>query len=56
MQTPKTLVAMLTSSETYFVASKPRKSAKNEFFFYFFLRVNREGGRYLYGQNTNKYI
>jgi len=56
MQTPITLVAMLTSLETYFVAIKPRKSAKNDLFFYFFLQVNRGGGRYLYGQNTNKYI
>jgi len=55
MQTPITLAAMLTSLETYFVANKLRKYAKNEFFFYFFTG-QRRGGRYLYGQNTNKYI
>jgi len=51
MQTTIMLVAMLTSLETYFLANKPRKCAKNKFFY--FLQVN---GRYLYGQNTNKYI
>jgi len=44
---------MLTSLETYFVANKPRKCAKIEFFFYLFLQVNGGGGRYMYGQNTN---
>jgi len=55
MQTPIMLVAMLTSLETYFVANKLRKCAKNEFF-YFFLQVNGGSGKYLYEQNTNKYI
>jgi len=49
-------MAMLTSLETYFFANKPRKCAKNRVFLQFFLQVNEGGGRYPYGQNTNKYI
>jgi len=55
MQTPITLVAMLTLLEIYFVVNKPRKCAKNEFSS-IFLQVNGGSGRDLYGQKTNKYI
>jgi len=54
MQTPITLVAMLTSLETYFVANKLCKCAKTSFSI--FLQAKGGGSRYLYGQNTNKYI
>jgi len=37
MQTPKAIVAMPMSLETYFVANKPGECAKNEFFYFFFI-------------------
>jgi len=46
MQTPITLVAMLTSLETYFVANKPRKCTKTGFSS-IFLQVNG-GGRQVF--------
>jgi len=44
MQTPVTLVAILTSLETYFVANKLRKCVKIEFFYFFYRSMGGAAG------------